>query len=84
MLLDLGEPRVHLLQEVGVADPPPVLAGEAQVHRQLRQRVGDAAHGGRVQGGVAGGERLSAAGCLLDRGLARRASMSSKICRTPA
>jgi hypothetical protein len=46
------------LDEVGVADAPPVLTWEAQMHRQAGQVVGDAGDGGRVAALPLGGERL--------------------------
>jgi hypothetical protein len=77
-----GEPADHLgaaaglpkgpLQQVGVADALPVLAREPQVDRQLLQGGGEAGDRGRVAGRIAGGERLGAAGGLIDRGLPGR------------
>jgi hypothetical protein len=57
------------LDEVGVADAAPVLAWEAQVHCQFGQSGGQARKRRRVQGLIAVGERLRAAGRLVDGGL---------------
>jgi hypothetical protein len=47
-----------------------VLSGEPQMHRELGEGGGQAGHRGWIGPLVAGGERYSAVGGLLDRGLA--------------
>ena len=77
-----GQPADHLgasaglsegpLDEVGVADPVPVLAWEAQEHRQLGQGVGQADDRGRVALAVAVGKGVGASAGLGDRLVAGR------------
>src|SRR5215218_6491233 len=54
---DLGPPAglaEGALQQVGVADPLPVLGGEPQMHRELGERGGQAGNRGWVEVLVAG------------------------------
>ena len=58
------------LDQIGVADPGPVLTGKAQERGELRQGVQQAGHRRGVVVAPAAGERLGAASRLVDRRLA--------------
>lgn len=60
------------LEQVGVADALPVLAGEAQMRGELAQRRGEACDRSRLGALVPGGECLGPVGDLIDRGLPGR------------
>ena len=72
---DLGPPTglpERSLEQVGVADAPPVLGWEVQMGGELAQRRGEAPDGSRIPALRAGSERLGPAGGLIDRGLPGR------------